>query len=169
MGIRVHAAGSDNFRLTRSALPFGEVMTLGTVLSVVSAGPPHRVAGAAADAVISPGSPHGQATASAGRLGAERAFSIGLAAIYFSNSAPWLFIAARESHVVSPDSGRNMDWTEISRLTLRELTTDIYEVLESANLNSSGALSSLGEVFSRFAARHPTIARPARLMVTLSG
>ena len=168
MSIRIHAAGTDNFRYSGSALPFGTVYALASVLSVVSAGAPHRVAGAAVESQVSPGSPVTQATAAIANMNARRVFQIGIHAIMAETPAPILFVAARESHLMWPDTGANMPETRLNTLTAHDLTRDIDAVLQAADMNTTGALFAIGTAFTRFAARHPQRVRPGRLMITLS-
>jgi len=166
--INIHAAGTDGFRYTRRALPFGAVYALANVLSIVSAGSPARSVGTAVDSAVSPGSPVTQGTAAVARLTSERTFQIGLHAFLFETPVPRLFIAARESHIFGPDSGSNLLDLPLNGVTPNELTRDIHDVLESANLNTTGALFALGAAMSEFSARHPRHIRPGRLMITIS-
>jgi len=168
MSIRIHAVGTDNFSYSGSALPFGEVYALASVLSVVTAGAPLRVAGAAVDSQTSPGSPVTQATATMAHLNARRVFQIGIHAILEETPAPTLFIAAREGHMLWPDTGANMPQTRLNTVTVHDLTRDIDRTLQAAELNTTGALFAIGTAFSRFTARHPRRIRPGRLMITLS-
>ena len=168
MSIRIHAAGTDNFRYSDSALPFGDVYTLASILSIVSAGSPHRVAGAAVENEVSPGSPVTQATAAIARMNARNVFQMGISAIMTEAPAPILFIAARETHTFGPDTAAHMPETQLNTVTAWDLTRDIDATLQAADLATTGALFAIGTAFNLFTARHPRRVRPGRLLITLS-
>lgn len=168
MSIRIHAAGSDNFRYTDDALPFGEVYQLANLLSIVSAGPPRRVVGTAIDSQTSAGSPAAQGIAAVAQMQAENALRIGIFAVMEESPAPLLFVAARESHFIGPDTGSNLPEIRLNMRSARSLMRELDEVLASADLDTTGAIFGIGTVFSLFAARRPKRARPARLNITLS-